>query len=133
MAIIEISRSNKGHKQERFVPYVSVSKSKNGPETQIIFSVNRYAMKELRWVTGDRVKVVFDDESHLITLTRISNNGGYTLSGKSKSTRAHGLVASASIRVTTRGIIKPTEFTAINKDDCVIEGTSITFVMPGQS
>ena len=133
MAIIEISRSNKGHKQERFVPYVSVSKSKNGHEAQIIISVNRYAMKELRWVTGDRVKVVFDDESHLITLTRISNNGGYTLSGKSKSTRAHGLVASASIRVTTRGIIKPTEFTAINKDDCVIEGTSITFVMPGQS
>ena len=133
MAIIEISRSHKGHKQERFVPYVSVSKSKNGPETQIIFSVNRYAMKELRWVTGDRVKVVFDDESHLITLTRISNNDGYTLSGKSKSTRAHGLVASAAIRVTTRGIIKPTEFTAINKDDCVIDGTSITFVMPGQS
>ena len=133
MAIIEISRSNKGHKKERFVPYVSVSKSKNGNEAQIIISVNRYAMKELRWVTGDRVKVVFDDESHLITLTRISNNDGYTLSGKSKSTRAHGLVASAAIRVTTRGIIKPTEFTAINKDDCVIEGTSITFVMPGQS
>ena len=133
MAIIEISRSNKGHKQERFVPYVSVSKSKNGNEAQIIISVNRYAMKELRWVTGDRVKVVFDDESHLITLTRISNNDGYTLSGKSKSTRAHGLVASSAIRVTTRGIIKPTEFTAINKDDCVIEGTSITFVMPGQS
>jgi len=133
MAIIEISRSHKGHKQERFVPYVSVSKSKNGTEAQIIFSVNRDAMKELRWVTGDRVKVTFDDESHIVTLTRISNNDGYTLCGKAKKTREHGLVASAAIRVTTRGIIKPTEFTAINKDDCVIDGTSITFVMPGQS
>lgn len=133
MAIIEIPRSKRGSKTLGPMPYVSVSKVKEGNASQIIFSVYRDAMNDLRWVIGDKVRVTFDDESHLVTMARTVSNTGYTLCGKAQKNRAHGTVASASIRATTRGIIKPTEFTAINKDDCVIDGTSITFVMPGQS
>lgn len=133
MAIIEIPRSRRGSKSLWPMPYASVSKVKEGNASQIIFSVNRDAMKDLRWVIGDKIRVTFDDESHLITMSRTVSNTGYALCGKAQKNRTPGTVASASIRVTTRGIIKPTEFTAINKDDCVIEGASITFVMPGQS
>lgn len=133
MAIIEISKSTRGGKSGRFPPYASVSKAKSGNDTQVIFAVGIDAMKDLRWVTGDKVRLTFDDESHLVTLTRTTSRDGYTLCGRSKKFREDGAIAAAAIRVTTRGVIKPTYYTAITKEDCVIDGTSITFVMPGQS
>ena len=131
MAIIEMSRSNRGSKRFANAQYLSVSTVNSRDE--IVFSLSKDVVKELRWVIGDNIKIVFDDESHLITLARTLSNKGYTLCGRSKNTRVPGMVAGGSIRIMARGVIKPTEFTEITKEDCVIDGTSITFVMPGQS
>lgn len=134
MAIIEISKRKRSHHQLGFVPYVSVSKTDHRMnKTQIVISINRDAMRDLRWVTGDKVRVTFDDETHLITLTRTGNHDGYTLSGKINGKASKGNIISSSIRITARGIINPTEFIGIDKEDCVVDGVSITFVMPGQN
>lgn len=134
MAIIEISKRKRRCNQFGLVPYVSVSKTDHRKnKTQIAISINRDAMRDLRWVTGDKVRVTFDDETHLITLTRTGNDDGYTLSGKTNGKASKGNIVSSSIRITARGIINPTEFIAIDKEDCVVDGVSITFVMPGQN
>lgn len=131
MAIIEMLRSNRGSKRLANALYLSVSTVSSRDE--IVFSLRKDVVKELRWAIGDNIKIIFDDETHLVTLTRTLSNKGYTLCGRSKNTRVDGMIAGGSIRVRARGVIKHPELTAITKDDCVINGPSITFVMPGQS
>lgn len=130
MAIIEMLRGNRGSKRLANALYLSVY---TGSRDEIVFSLRKDVVKELRWAIGDNIKIIFDDETHLVTLTRTPSNKGYTLCGRSKNTRVTGMIAGGSIRVRARGVIKHPELTAITKDDCVINGPSITFVMPGQS
>lgn len=134
MAIIEISMCHRGHKKPENVPYVSVSKvDLKDRKTRITVFISKSAMKDLRWVTGDRVKVAFDDESFLLTLTRTVGSNGFSLCGRQHRKAVIGESIPAIIRFNATGIIKPVNYTGLDKDDCVIDGTSITFVMPGQS
>ena len=133
MAIIEMPRKKRGRNKIGLAPYVSVSRTNSSNRCQVVISISKDAMKDLGWVCGDRVKVAYDDESHFITLTRTGTSFGYTLNGRSKENKARGCCVLSSIRFPSTEGIRPVSYTGLGKDDCVINGPSITFVMPGQS
>jgi hypothetical protein len=53
---------------------------------QVALRVSSAAMRKLKWIAGDRVTALFDDENRTWTLTRVSDRNGNALSGKGKKT-----------------------------------------------
>lgn len=114
--------------------YVSVgwAKSKNAPNPQITIYLFEDAMKDFRWVVGDKIEVGFDDS--FIYLRR-SNTGPYRLTSASgkKVNDVAGTATRSRVAFTA-----PQNFpfrsiprTHLSKDDiCVDRDGIVSFIYP---
>jgi hypothetical protein len=100
MSFIEIAgnRNHQGRRADRKTSTMALHKSgaRNGaPMYQLSISLSHDLMKNMRWQTGDRIKVLVDDETPNTILLVRAPSGGWALSSP-KGGRARIQISSFS-------------------------------------
>ena len=122
------ARPSSGHDS-----YLSVSSSKaNGTgKNYIVFTLYKPLIKELRWLSGDRVNIGFDVHG-MVYIVR-AQHGAYSLSPSSKGKSHNGKIVSCIVRFTQPENIdvKPVSFTPFAREDVAISDDGVlSFAYP---
>lgn len=135
MATIWITKRNRGRQRAAYYRTGGflVSSAKSGrlatDRSQMSIAVRLDAMKAMRWVVGDTIRVGVDLVSKTITLRR--GEGGFRLgarvTGKQDST---GLCVPGVIKFAQPEIIKPLVLCEVPLADCLIEGADVVIPVP---
>ena len=111
--------------------FMSVSKSRGNPRPQIVVTFYTKAMRSLRWFSGDKVMVGFDD---CFIYVKRSADGTHTLSPTGSDTKKSvGKPVSSNLRFSLPDgfPFTPVGFTSLDEDDVsVSEDGVLAFAYP---
>ncbi len=139
MALIEINPMRPGGNNSGAHYYVAVSSTtsktsvRKTSATQVSFVISTLAMKDLRWVSGDKVKLLLDAETNEVHVRRAAPGSPnvFTLSGHStKKERRAGTTTNSDFKVSDKTLPR-LPMTRLQKNDCYIaDNGDLVFVYP---
>ena len=126
MALIEILSHRTCGNHRYYVKIATAGKER--PQTG--FSLSAEAMKDLRWVIGDRVKILLDSESNEVRLRRTASGGFSLNSSSSLAKNVRGKAVLCSMR-TSDARLPRVMTTFLHRKDCYItDDGDLVFVYP---